>query len=106
MAEFVRRCQLCEIGVRHRVTFEPDKTGLLHLCNLIPRQVVWVGIRKIIDEKDRCLEPVLFQDGVGILVVVRITVVERDNDGLLRQWCPVFERIHHLVDRDCRIALG
>ena len=106
MAQFVRRREFGEIRVRHCVALEVDEPGLFHLVDLIPCQIVWVSVCKIIDKKDGGLEPIFFQNGVGVLVVVRIAVVECDDDGLFGQRCSIFEGIHHLVDRDCRIALG
>ena len=105
VAQFVRRCELSEICMRHRVALESDEPGLFHLVDLIPCQVVRVGVREIIDEKDGRLEPILFQNGVGILVVVRIAIVKGDDDGLVGQRCPIFESVHHLVNRDGGVAL-
>ena len=73
-----------EIRVGHRMALEAHETGCFHFRDLIPCQVTGIRIRKVIDEEDGRLESIFLQDGIGVLVVVLISVVERYNDGFFR----------------------
>ena len=105
MAQLVARGQLREIRVRHRVALEVDQPGVLHLMDLFPRQIVWIDAREIVDEEDRCLESIFFQDWIGILVVVNVPVIEGNDDRLCGERRTAFRRVHHLVQRDRMVAL-
>ena len=105
MMQLVARGQLREIRVRHRVALKVDQSGILHLVNLFPCQIVRVDAREIVDEKDRRLESIFFQDRIGVLVVVDIAVVEGNDDRLFGERRAVFRRVHHLIQRDRMVAL-
>ena len=91
--------------MRHRVALKSDEPRLLHLLDLCPCQIARIGVGKIIDKEDGCLESVFFQNGVGIGVVVIVAVIEGDDDGLFGQRGAVLGGIQHLVDGDGRVAL-
>ena len=87
------------------MALEVDEAALLHLGCLIPGQVVRIGVEEIRNEEDRCLQVVFLQDGIGILVVVHVTVVEGDDDGLIGELRAVIPGIRELGGRDGVIAV-
>jgi len=54
--------------------------GSLHFVNLVPVQILWVGIDIVGDKKDRRFHTVFFQYREGTCIVVLITIVEGDKN--------------------------
>ena len=96
-----------EVGhglVVDRMRLDGD-TVLIHLARLIPGQVVRIDAEETRDDEDRRLEIVFLQDRIGVLVVVLIAVVERDEHGILRQLRIAREAVVELIRRDRMVAV-
>ena len=102
---YLVRRDLVELWMRERVALEVDEAALLHLVDLCPGHVVGVGADEVRDQEDRPLEVVLLEDRVGVLVVVDVAVIERQDDGLLGQRRAVFPGVHHLLRCDSVVAV-